>query len=62
MSVPDRSVVPVFAAMLNVTVPLPEPVAPLVIVIHDTLLAAVQEHPVPFRTDTLPVPADDVNV
>jgi hypothetical protein len=42
----------VFAATLNATVPLPSPVAPDVIVIHGTVLAAVQEQPVAALTLT----------
>jgi hypothetical protein len=45
---------PVFAATLNATVPLPFPLAPEVMVIHDALLAAVHGHVA--ETDTVPVP------
>jgi hypothetical protein len=38
------------------TVPLPEPALPDVIVIHESLLTAVQVHPVDEVTPTLPVP------
>src|SRR6185295_590671 len=41
-------------------VPLPVPDAPAVTVIQPTLLAAVQVHPVPAVTVTLPVVAADV--
>jgi hypothetical protein len=43
LSVPLRAA-PVFAATLNVTVPLPLLVDPDVIVNHDTLLAAAHGH------------------
>ena len=56
--VPVRLDATVFAATLNPTVPFPEPVAPLVIVIHATLLTAVHEHPVATATVLLPVPPD----
>jgi hypothetical protein len=59
VNVPERSAVVVFAATLNVTVPLSVPDAPLVIVIHATLLTAVHEHPVAIPTETLPFPAAD---
>jgi hypothetical protein len=38
---------------------LPLPVAPLVIVIHEALLVAAQEQPVPAVTFTVPVAAAD---
>ena len=56
VSVPVRLVVPVLAALLNVTVPDPEPDAPVLTVIHATLLTAVQEQPVPAVIVLLPVP------
>jgi hypothetical protein len=40
LSVPVRCA-PVFAATLNATVPLPVPLAPEVMVIHEALLVAV---------------------
>ena len=43
----------VFAPTLNVTVPLPLPLAPLVTVIHGALLAAVQAQPAGLVTVTL---------
>jgi hypothetical protein len=46
-----------FCAMLNVTVPLPVPLAPDVIVIHDTLLTAVHVHGLVVETVTVPVVA-----
>ena len=45
----------VFAPTLNVTVPLPLPLAPLVTVSHPALLAAVQAQPVLAVTATLAV-------
>lgn len=56
VAVPDRVVVAVFAAMLRLTVPLPEPLAPPVTVIQDALLPAVHEHPAGAVTLTVPVP------
>jgi hypothetical protein len=47
---------PVLAAAVNLTDPLPDPVAPLVTVSHDALLAAVQLHPVAAVTLLLPPP------
>jgi len=61
VSVPVRLEATVFAATLNPTVPLPDPVAPLVTVIHAALLAAVHEQPVATVTLLLPVPADSAN-
>ena len=61
VSVPVRLEATVFAATLNPTVPLPDPVAPLVTVIHAALLAAVHAQPAPAVTVLLPVPADAVN-
>lgn len=52
VSVPIRAG-PVFAATLKVTLPLPVPVAPDVMVIQDALLAAVQPQPAPAVTATL---------
>ena len=37
--------------------PFPDPLAPLVTVSHEALLAAVHEQPVPAVTETLPVEA-----
>ncbi len=56
VSVPVRLVVPVLAALLNVTVPDPEPDAPVLTVIHATLLTVVHEQPVPAVIVLLPVP------
>ena len=55
-SVPVLWVVPVFAAALKLTGPVPLPVPPLVIVIHDALLVAVHAQPVPVVTVVDPVP------
>ena len=44
------------AAAVKLTVPLPVPVLPEVIVIHGELLLAVQVHPAEVVTVTLPVP------
>ena len=41
--------------MLNAAVPFPDPLAPLVTVIHVALLAAVHAHPAPAVTVVLPV-------
>ena len=60
VSVPVRLDATVFAATLKPTVPLPDPVAPLVTVIHAALLAAVHAQPVATLTLLLPVPADAV--
>jgi hypothetical protein len=43
---------PVFAAAVNVTTPLPLPLAPAVTVIQDALLAAVQPQPLAVETST----------
>ena len=56
VSVPVRVEATVFAATLKPTVPLPDPVAPLVTVIHAALLAAVHAQPVGIVTSLLPVP------
>jgi hypothetical protein len=56
VSVPVRLVVPVLVPLLNVTVPPPEPNAPAVTMIHETLLTAVHEQPAPAVTVVLPVP------
>jgi hypothetical protein len=53
--VPDLAV-PVFAAALNATEPLPLPLAPDVTVIHDAPLLAVQAQPVAEVTAKLPDP------
>ena len=53
--VPVRAA-PVFAATLNATEPLPEPLAPEVTVTHAALLLAVQLQPLAADTATVPVP------
>jgi hypothetical protein len=53
-----RELVPVFAATLNETVPLPEP-DPEVIVIQPESLAALHEQPLWVLTEKLPGPPDD---
>ena len=45
-----------FGATFNRTVPLPLPDAPSVIVIHESLLVAVQPQPAPAETATVPGP------
>jgi hypothetical protein len=53
--IPLRGVLPEFAATLYVTVPLPVPAAPALIVIQETLLVAVHAQPVPAETAADPV-------
>ena len=50
-----RCVVLGLAAMLYATVPLPLPLAPLVMDTHDASSTAVQAHPVGIETAMLPV-------
>ena len=50
VNVPVRAAPVVFAAMLNVTEPMPDPLAPAVTVIHDVVVVAVQEQDVPDVT------------
>ena len=47
---------PVFAAAVNATVPLPLPLAPAVMVIHDAPVVAVHVHPAGAVTLKEPVP------
>ena len=54
--VPLRELVVVFAAALKATLPLPEPLAPLVRVIQLAPLLAVQVHPDAAVTENDPVP------
>jgi hypothetical protein len=54
--VPERELVLVLLETEYPTPPLPEPLAPEVILIHDALLVAVQPQPLPALTPTLPVP------
>jgi hypothetical protein len=56
--VPVRGVVVVFAATVNVTVPLPDPLAPPVTLIQLALLVAVQAHPAPAAIEIEPLPPD----
>ena len=57
LMVPVRPL-PGFAATVNVTLPLPVPDAPPVIVIHDVVVEAVQAHPPEAETATAdPLPA-----
>jgi hypothetical protein len=56
VSVPVRALVVGFAVTLYVTAPLPLPLAPALIEIHDALLLAVQAQPVVAVTVTVPVP------
>ena len=56
VSVPLRAL-PVLAATLKPTEPLPEPLVPEVIVSHDALLLAVHAHPLVVVTATLPFDA-----
>jgi len=51
---------PVLALTLNVTDPLPVPLAPDVMVIQSALDVATQPHPVPAVTVTVPLVAADV--
>jgi hypothetical protein len=57
--VPVRELVTVFADTLNPTVPFPEPLAPLVIVIQLALLVALHAQPVTDVTEKEPVPPAD---
>jgi hypothetical protein len=56
VTVPVREVVAVFWATEMETVPLPDPLAPLVTVIHAALETAVQEQPLVEVTFTLALP------
>ena len=51
----------VFDAAVNVTLPEPLPVAPLVIVTHDAPLVAVQLQPAVVVTVTVPLPPPGAN-
>ena len=53
VTTPVRCVCPVLAATVKPTLPLPEPLAPLVIVIQLTLLTAVHEQPAFAVTETV---------
>ena len=62
VSVPVRWDVEVFAVALNVTVPLPLPLAPPLMVSHAALLVAVHVQPVAAVTLVAEDPAADVRV
>ena len=62
VSVPVRCEVEVLAVTLNVTVPLPEPLAPPLMVSHAALLVAVHPHPPPAVTPVVEDPAAAVSV
>jgi hypothetical protein len=59
VSVPVRDVVLVFCVTLYVTLPLPVPLEPAPIVIHPSLLVAVQLQPAPAVTVIEPLAASD---
>jgi hypothetical protein len=59
--VPVRSLVAVFAATVNCTVPFPVPLAPWVMVMNVEPLAAVHEHVDAVVTATVPVPPSGGN-
>ena len=61
VSVPVRAVVDVFAATVKLALEEPEPVAPLVTVIHAALLVVLQAQPEPAVTAVLPVPPAALN-
>jgi hypothetical protein len=50
VNVPVRALPVALAATLNVTEPMPDPLAPAVTVIQDVAVVAVQEHDVPEVT------------
>ena len=60
--VPVRPAVAVLAVALNVTVPLPDPLAPPLTVSQAALLVAVQPHPAPAVTAVVEEPAAAVIV
>ena len=62
VTVPVRDVVNVFAATLTVVVPLPDPLAPAVTVIHASLATAVHEQPAAAVVVIVAVPPLDVTV
>ena len=53
VNVPVRAMPVVLAATLNVTEPMPDPLAPAVTVIQDVVVVAVQEQAVPAMTLTV---------
>ena len=61
VNVPVRAVPVVLAAMLNVTEPMPDPVA-LVIVIHGVAVVAVHKHDVPDVTLSVRLVASESTV
>ena len=61
VSVPLRPIVEVLAATLNPTLPDPDPLAPLVTVIHGALLVALHAQPPNVDTRLVPVPPDAPN-
>ena len=62
VNVPVRAVPVVLAAMLNVTEPMPDPLAPAVTVIHGVAVVAVQEHDVPDVTLSVRLVASESTV
>src|SRR5262249_41107949 len=62
VSVPDRGAADGFAAAVNATSPEPDPVAPPVMVIHESLLAAVYVQPGAVITPARPVPPSPFTV
>ena len=61
VSVPVRCEVEVLAVALKVTVPLPDPLAPPLMVSHAALLVAVHVHPVAAVTLVVDDPAAEVS-
>ena len=57
--VPVRTAAVGLAATVKFTVPLPDPLAPAVTLIHAALLVAVQPQPLSAMTSTAPVPPVD---
>lgn len=62
VSVPVRTVGPVFGATVNATLPDPEPVVPLMMLIHGVVVLDVHPHPRPAVTVPIPVPPPPANV
>jgi hypothetical protein len=61
VSVPERGP-PVVDEARNCTLPVPDPLAPDVIVSHASLLVAVHAQPLPVVTSTLPVPPEEARL
>ena len=61
-AMPPARVAPVFAPTEKFTLPLPEPLAPLVTVIHPSVLTAVHAQPGAAATAKLPVTPDAATV